>query len=56
MSATYPESEEQIEVKQKEVDNWAGVAALFGSADGKKFRNIAQSYVLRQLLAVPIIT
>lgn len=42
---------EQIEVKQKEVDNWAGVAALFGSADGKKFRNIAQSYVLRQLLA-----
>ena len=23
---------EQIEVKQKEVDNWAGVAALFGSA------------------------
>lgn len=42
---------EQIEVKQKEVDSWAGVAALFGSADGKKFRNIAQSYVLRQLLA-----
>lgn len=42
---------EQIEVKQKEVDNWAGVAALFGSADGKKFRNIAQSYVLRLLLA-----
>ena len=33
------------------MDNWAGVAALFGSADGKKFRNIAQSYVLRQLLA-----
>ena len=27
------------------------MAALFGSADGKKFRNIAQSYVLRQLLA-----
>ena len=42
---------EQIEVKQKEVDSWVGVAALFGSADGKKFRNIAQSYVLRQLLA-----
>ena len=42
---------EQIEVKQKVVDNWAGVAAFFGSADGKKFRNIAQSYVLRQLLA-----
>lgn len=42
---------EQIEEKQKEVDSWAGVAALFGSADGKKFRNIAQSYVLRQLLA-----
>lgn len=42
---------EQIEAKQKEVDSWAGVAALFGSADGKKFRNIAQSYVLRQLLA-----
>lgn len=42
---------EQIDAKQKEVDSWAGVAALFGSADGKKFRNIAQSYVLRQLLA-----
>ena len=42
---------EQIEAKKKEVENWAGVAALFGSADGKKFRNIAQSYVLRQLLA-----
>lgn len=42
---------ELMENKQKEVDNWAGVAALFGSADGKKFRNIAQSYVLRQLLA-----
>lgn len=42
---------EQMDAKQKEVDNWAGVSALFGSADGKKFRNIAQSYVLRQLLA-----
>lgn len=42
---------DQMEAKQKEVDSWSGVSALFGSADGKKFRNIAQSYVLRQLLA-----
>lgn len=42
---------EQIEVKRKETDGWRNLSALFGSADGKKFRNIAQSYVLRQLLA-----
>lgn len=41
---------EQIDAKQKEVANWKNLSALFGSADGKKFRNIAQSYVLRQLL------
>lgn len=30
---------------------WHRLYELFGSSDGKKFRNIAQSYVLRQLLA-----
>ena len=35
---------------QKELEAWGRLHTLFGSADGKKFRNIAQSYVLRQLL------
>lgn len=30
---------------------WYRLHEIFGSSDGKKFRNIAQSYVLRQLLS-----
>lgn len=32
-------------------EQWHKLYEIFGSSDGKKFRNIAQSYVLRQLLA-----
>lgn len=35
---------------EKIYEQWYRLYELFGSADGKKFRNIAQSYVLRQLL------
>lgn len=42
---------ELIEARRKEAEGWGRLSALFGSADGKKFRNIAQSYVLRQLLS-----
>lgn len=42
---------ELIESRRKEAEGWGRLSALFGSADGKKFRNIAQSYVLRQLLS-----
>lgn len=31
-------------------EQWHKLYEIFGSSDGKKFRNIAQSYVLRQLL------
>ena len=33
-----------------ELNNWKSLHDSFGSSDGKKFRNIAQSYVLRHLL------
>lgn len=33
-----------------ELCNWKSLHDSFGSSDGKKFRNIAQSYVLRHLL------
>lgn len=36
---------------RKEKDNWEMLDKAFGGADGKKFRNIAQSYVLRALLS-----
>ena len=34
----------------EEMNNWHLLHQSFGSSDGKKFRNIAQSYVLRHLL------
>ena len=40
----------QLDEAVKDADRWGHLHALFGSADGKKFRNIAQSYVLEQLL------
>lgn len=33
-----------------EYQRWLRVSTLFGSSDGKRFRNIAQSYILRYLL------
>ena len=40
----------ELEQASQEAERWGHLHALFGSADGKKFRNIAQSYVLEQLL------
>ncbi len=42
--------ESQLATLAKEVQDWSLLNDLFGGADGKKFRNIAQSYVLRVLL------
>ena len=39
------------EQAEKTYGQWYRLYELFGSADGKKFRNIAQSYVLKQLLS-----
>ena len=41
---------QQLVDARKEFDRWDRLCQLFGNADGKKFRNIAQSYVLEQLL------
>ncbi|MCR6642406.1 MAG: hypothetical protein NVV82_26320 [Sporocytophaga sp.] len=41
---------EQITVKEKVVDNWAKLNHVIGSADGKKFRQVAQEYTLDVLL------
>jgi exonuclease SbcC len=40
----------QIEAKEKVVDNWAKLNQVIGSADGKKFRQVAQEYTLAVLL------
>lgn len=40
----------ETEQTRKEYERWYKLHQLFGSNDGKKFRNIAQSYVLRHLL------
>ena len=42
---------EETEKAREEYVQWHRLYDIFGSSDGKKFRNIAQSYVLRQLLA-----
>ncbi len=43
-------AEEEAEKARIEYERWYRLYEIFGSSDGKKFRNIAQSYVLRQLL------
>lgn len=40
-----------IEKQEKVVDNWAKLNEVIGSADGKKFRQIAQEYTLDVLLS-----
>ena len=40
----------ELEQANEEMNRWSHLHKLFGSNDGKKFRNIAQSYVLEQLL------
>lgn len=41
---------EEIAKLREIADQWDGLYRLFGDETGKKFRNIAQSYVLRELL------
>jgi ATPase involved in DNA repair len=41
---------QQIEAKEKVTDNWAKLNMVIGSADGKKFRQVAQEYTLDVLL------
>lgn len=41
---------EALDKANVELNNWKSLHDSFGSSDGKKFRNIAQSYVLRHLL------
>ena len=46
----YAAIEKELEKARDVCNKWAHLHKLFGSNDGKKFRNIAQSYVLEQLL------
>lgn len=53
----HEERREQVEGLQKELDeavaaseNWTRLNAMFGSADGKRFRELAQSYTFRFLV------
>lgn len=41
---------QQIAAKEKTVNNWAMLNQVIGSADGKKFRQVAQEYTLDVLL------
>ncbi len=40
----------EVESRKKEYDKWQRLNDSFGSADGKKFRKVAQSYVLANLI------
>lgn len=42
---------EQIKQMRNEVERWRSLNKLLGDATGTKFRNIAQSYVLQELLS-----
>ena len=44
------QKEMEIKKKRTEFELWDRLKNLFGDADGKKFRTIAQSYILRELL------
>lgn len=44
------EATRQRDLLYAEYQRWLRVSTLFGSSDGKRFRNIAQSYILRYLL------
>ena len=43
--------EKEIESLRKEYNRYSNLDKLFGSANGDKFRRIAQSYILKELLA-----
>ncbi|MGM9844247.1 MAG: AAA family ATPase [Muribaculaceae bacterium] len=40
----------ELEEKQKVLESWSKIDSLIGSADGKKFRTIAQSFILSSLV------
>jgi exonuclease SbcC len=44
--------QKELEIKNKrtEFELWSRLRSLFGDKDGKKFRTIAQSYILKELL------
>lgn len=42
--------QEQIDCARAEYEQWNGLNALFGSADGAKFKRIAQGFILEALL------
>ena len=44
------QQQKRLDELQADLHQWIRLSDLFGSADGKRFRNIAQSYVLNQLL------
>lgn len=48
--ATYQRKIEAKEIQRKEFEKWSNLANIFGDGEGKNFRNIAQSYILRHLL------
>lgn len=50
MAESLSEKHSRLETLRKEKNDWEVLDRNFGGADGKKFRNIAQSYVLRALL------
>ncbi|MBR5512079.1 MAG: AAA family ATPase [Bacteroidaceae bacterium] len=41
---------EEEKMLEREVDKWKRLNDIFGSSDGKKFKQITQSYILMQLL------
>ena len=45
------EKEKEVEALRKEYNRYSNLEKLFGSANGDKFRRIAQSYILKELLA-----
>lgn len=42
--------QKEIDKAKKEHNSWAKLSELFGSAEGKKFRAIAQSYIMNNML------
>lgn len=50
--AATAEKRKQLEGLRKEMDRWAVMAKLIGSADGKKFRSYAQAITLQRLIDV----
>ncbi|MBO6117831.1 MAG: AAA family ATPase [Bacteroidales bacterium] len=46
----FEEKLKQKEVLQQQRDKWKSLSDIFGSADGKKFRTIAQGFILGDLL------